>query len=166
MADGAAVGGGGQPGAGSQLVQGHGDDDGGGGAAGVGQVPGLQEPVRGVVEGVVGALAGAAGVALPVAAGWGVARESRMVSHAAVHAAVRSPRSRAGAVGAVVQGDVAAAVPVVVIGEGAVGVEVVTDTAGQPGTCRGRVAGVGDQDGFHPSACVPASRGGAGRSCR
>src|SRR6185437_11754073 len=64
-ADPPAVPGGGHPGAGLELLQGHRDEDGGRGAAGVGQGAGPQQPLPGVQQRVVPPLPGAAPIPLP-----------------------------------------------------------------------------------------------------
>jgi hypothetical protein len=152
-----------------QLVQGHGDDDGGRGAAGVGEVPAAQEPVRGVVEGVVAALlratritntaaATSGGVSAGVSAGVAVGGGGGVGCGEAVEQGLPFPGAAGGEltaepggpVRALGQGHLAAVVSFGFPGEGAVGVEVVADAAGQPGDDgRFEVVGVTDQGRLH-----------------
>jgi hypothetical protein len=125
----AAVPGGGLPGSGLELVEGHGDHQGGRDPGGAGQFPGSEESFGGVLERVVPALPGGAGVraAAVVRASAGERFQDRFPQRVAGRGQMRA--DVAGAVGIAVQGDVAVSAVHPVRGQGAVRVQKPQDPA-------------------------------------
>jgi len=159
-ADEGAVSGAHQSGAGLELVGGEGEQDGGADAAAGGELVGADQRQQSVAESVVAALGGGAPVGLPVFGGGGSGEGVQDGEQCFGADGVQFAGDLSRSVGALLDGEVAAAVAVVFGGQGAVGVQGVEQAPrDHPQGARVVLSGLLDEEGFDGGVVLDGDRG-------